>query len=249
MRSGKSLCSAEQRRKNCQGKKARSRLMEALLPQVVDIAEKYTLKAPLPELIGEGLEGLILAAEEYDAEVECGFSDFALEHIRSAITDAANAWNRLHSVSNIDELFSRMIVVSDRIKKKLGKEPSDETLARVLNTTPERILWLRKGIKRIEFPHKFIWVNPAIFEWSRVKEKQDEAYEENASPQKWVEALLRTLSPMEEKVLRLRYGLNAEVPHTWDEIGEKLHMTGEQVRQLEKNAQRKLKSKKRILMF
>jgi RNA polymerase primary sigma factor len=228
-------------------KKAREQMIKANLRLVVKIARAYEgYGLPLLDLISEGNMGLMKAVERYDPVRGAKLSTYSACWIKQAIKRAlANQSKTIRlPVHAVDKLF-RIRRVAIMLQEVLGREPTDEELAVEVGLSPEKIAQLRVAALR----PVSLEASPSDDESSgHISEtvKDEKAYTpyeqlEEKTNIRMVRELTATLAPRELKVLHHRFGLNGHVEKTLDELGQKLGLTRERVRQIQNVALRKLR--------
>lgn len=240
------LLSAEQEkalaRRVVQGDlEAQQRLIEANLRLVIRVAKGYARReCPLLDLIQEGNLGLIHATEKFDPERGFRFSTYATYWIRQAVRRSMPVHARtIHLPDRTVEDINKMNRVVQEISQALGREPLVEEIASAAKMSQESI-WelqvLSEHTVSLDVPisEDGQLYLADILEDTRTTTPADMILQEIRRDQ--VGRALECLTERERKVIELRYGLLSGKCHTFDEIGEKIDVTGERVRQIEKKA-------------
>jgi RNA polymerase primary sigma factor len=228
------------------GRNARAHMIRANTRLVVSIAKRYTgLGVPFLDLIQEGNLGLMKGVDRFDHRRGCKLSTYATWWIRQSITRALSQQGRVIRLpSYIGYRLRKMYKTAQQIEQRTGKRPTSEQIAARLGVSPVRVRWLIKVSRRPLSLQRPVGEEEdselgELIEDEDSPEPVEEATEALLAEE--VEQVLSTLTPRQARILRLRFGLDGKHPHTLKEIAAMYGLTRERIRQIEREALRRLR--------
>lgn len=237
----------ELRRRIEEGWGAREHLITANSRLVISVAKKYMGRGvPFLDLIQEGNIGLMRAAKKFDYKRGYKFSTYATWWIRQAVTRAiADQGRTIRVPVHMGDQISKMLRTQHQLKQELGRDPTVEEMAEALDVTPNKVEHMIQVARRpfsLEMP---IGEEEDGMLGDFIEDHETPAPDETATHnllREHLDEMLDTLPPREARILQLRYGLNDGKILTLNEVGRKMGVTRERVRQIEAQALRRLRS-------
>jgi len=247
------LLTAEQERELCwkimheNCPQARDHMIRSNLRLVVNLAKRFSNRGlPLQDLIEEGNLGLLRAVEAFDPDQGARFSTYASWWIKQSIKRALiNAVQPIHIPAYMVELIARWKKAFRDLEDELGRTPSTQELAVAMELTPKKVRIVRKAVRAFQRPAQSSTgadrEGVALAELlTDTKTPAPEDQVLNNDDLETIQQLLDMIDEREATILRLRFGLDGEEPLTLKEVGHKIGLTRERVRQIEIEALQKL---------